>query len=444
MKKAAAIFLSVLLIFSLTSCSFLSKEPTTSTNTEIETPIDATNNNNEENLVDENEKEPEKEPEAEKENTKPQEQTGINIFYTPLESEQYYQYSFLNDNQKALYISFCKAAESFENYIDTTKYSLTEAEVKRVHAAFLADNPQYFYIAKACSYVINSSKNYITEFALAYYDGENTDIFNAKGDLMAGADRNKIKLQITDFNKKINAILSAIPENTTELERERIIYEYITDTVTYDKPTAAAYEKGEDVFSESFTAYGALIKGKAVCEGYVKLLQILCYKLGISVTPVEGGGNMAHMWAAINIDGKWYMVDPTWDDADNQLVCYYKYFNVPENIMREDHIFSSGLLSVPRCDNSAAAFYYNYAFIIKGNKPPENYKDLINSAVSRSAKYLYVYRGINHVDLRNFIDNQIYSGEIGEYISSLNIELFKEYYHTDDYYFIPIVAADNF
>ncbi len=441
MKRAVAIFLSILLIFSLASCKCETKEAV-NTNTDKEGVI--TPSKKPETPV-ENNKSPEKSPQNEepkKEEPKKEEPNSNGSI--PLKREDYYQYSALNANEKALYNRFVLAVENFENLIDTTEFSLTEDAVKKVHAAFTADNPQYFYIAKSCYYVVNSKDNFITEFVFCYFDGTNTDTFDIDGNAQNVADRNLIKSQIESFNKKIDAILSVIPVDSSPLQKEKTIYEYIIDTVTYDKKTAQAYQNNENAFSDSFTSYGALLKGNAVCEGYVKLFQWLCYKMGINVTPVESGGNMAHMWAAVNLDGNWYMADPTWDDADNRLVCFYKYFNVTKEFIGRDHSFSASKLAVPDCTDNKATFYNNYALRVENGKFLKNYKDIIDLAVSNSAKYIYIYRGSSPSDYKELIDKEIYSGEIGEYITSKNIKLAKEYYHTDNYYFIPIEATDNF
>ena len=438
MKKAVAIFLSILLIFLLCACKGEMKETFNISNNEK--PIISPEQKPEK---EEKEKQDSKKPEAEKPKEEPKEEPSTTK-HIALNKQDYYQYSFLNENQKALYDRFVSAVENLENIIDTTEFSLSEDAFKEAHAAFIADNPQYFYVAKSCSYVVSSPSNNITEFVFCYYDGTNTDAFDIKGNTQNLASRDLIKSQIADFDKKIEAILSIIPYEASPLEKEKIIYEYITDTVTYDKKTATAYQNNEDVFSDSFTSFGALLKGKAVCEGYVKLFQWLCYKVGINVTPIESGKNMAHMWAAVNLDDKWYMADPTWDDADNQLVCFYKYFNVTKSFISLDHSFGSSKLKIPECTDNKASFYGKYALRVENGKFLENYKDIIDLTAQNSARYIYIYRGTASADYKELIDREIYSGEIGKYITSKNIKLAKEYYHTDNYYFIPIEATDNF
>ena len=185
MKKAIAIFLSFLLIFMLTCCK-----------SETEESVNANSEDSQEVVSNKEETKPSDNPIANQPEQTPEEKPKFedDTNHTSLKKEEYYQYSALKQDEKKLYNRFVKAAENFENVIDTTEYKLTEEEVKKVHAAFMADNPQYFYIAKSCSYVVNSKDNFITEFVFCYFDGtikrkqwRKGYVFSA--DLQAGYDR---------------------------------------------------------------------------------------------------------------------------------------------------------------------------------------------------------------------------------------------------------------
>ena len=75
----------------------------------------------------------------------------------------------------------------------------------------------------------------------------------------------------------------------------------------------------DDTAKNCYSAYGCLVEGKAVCEGYAKAMQILCSKAGIKCIPVagkayDGGAVQPHLWNKVMIDGEWTNVDLTWDD----------------------------------------------------------------------------------------------------------------------------------
>ena len=59
---------------------------------------------------------------------------------------------------------------------------------------------------------------------------------------------------------------------------------------------------------------GAVLKGKAVCEGYSKFLQQLLSLINIDSIIVQGGGakeDGGHVWNQVLVDGIWYNADVT-------------------------------------------------------------------------------------------------------------------------------------
>ncbi|MBQ2244510.1 MAG: hypothetical protein II320_01580 [Oscillospiraceae bacterium] len=85
-----------------------------------------------------------------------------------------------------------------------------------------------------------------------------------------------------------------------------------------------------DVSYAPWKATSALSGGEdgqgPVCEGYARALKVLCDRLGIGCTLVEGdakatatGATQAHMWNYVQVDGGWYAVDVTWNDPVTSL-----------------------------------------------------------------------------------------------------------------------------
>lgn len=87
--------------------------------------------------------------------------------------------------------------------------------------------------------------------------------------------------------------------------------EYVCNNVEYD------YEglNDENEFTK-YTAYGALIKGKAVCQGYTNLYYKLLKECGINNIMVNSKA-LNHIWNAVEYRGQWYSVDTTWNDQPN-------------------------------------------------------------------------------------------------------------------------------
>ena len=151
------------------------------------------------------------------------------------------------------------------------------------------------------------------------------------------------------FDDVANHILAGISQSMSEYEKELYIHDALAARVTYTST------------SNAHNAYGALVEGKAVCDGYSKSFQYLLQQAGIQSLIVTGysknpsnGTSVGHAWNIVRIDGKYYHVDVTWDDQGETL--YHAYFNLTDERIQEDHIIES--TGIPAC-NSEDAFYFH-------------------------------------------------------------------------------------
>ncbi len=110
------------------------------------------------------------------------------------------------------------------------------------------------------------------------------------------------------------------------------IYEWMCLHITYD------YDHlGDDAYDRMYTAYAALIDRTCVCQGYALLLYRLLLEEGIDCRVISGIGNGgAHAWNIVELDGKYYNVDATWDASWKQAGLKYNYF-LRCNDTFEDH-----------------------------------------------------------------------------------------------------------
>ena len=112
------------------------------------------------------------------------------------------------------------------------------------------------------------------------------------------------------------ALDSFTPVGDTLYDRIKSIHDYICLLTEYDASGKYAY-----------SAYGALVDRKSVCEGYAEAFRLICDRNGIECILVSGivmrsgDGQLNefsenHMWNYVRMDdGKWYAVDATWDDG---------------------------------------------------------------------------------------------------------------------------------
>lgn len=90
-----------------------------------------------------------------------------------------------------------------------------------------------------------------------------------------------------------------------------------------------------------YSAYGALMDGMAVCEGYAKAMALVARLAGIPCGIVSGtvwnpAGIENHAWNLIQMDGAWAHADLTWDDTEEHGATYW-YFGLTDEQIGVDH-----------------------------------------------------------------------------------------------------------
>ena len=116
--------------------------------------------------------------------------------------------------------------------------------------------------------------------------------------------------------------MAYIRDDMTLFEKEMAIIEYLLVHVDYDHTFAES----------SHWAYGALIEGKAVCDGYTKAFMELANVCGIETKYVLGAYGVMdyHAWNLVKLDdGEWYHVDVTYADSS-----HYGKYNYDKNQLR--------------------------------------------------------------------------------------------------------------
>ncbi len=118
-----------------------------------------------------------------------------------------------------------------------------------------------------------------------------------------------------------------------DYQKELLIHDYIIENCTYQESSDSKAQ---------YAAYGCLVEGKAVCEGYAESARLLFQAAGLESYYVEGAGTSAnHAWNCVQIDGQYYWVDLTWDDPvpenGEEETLDHKYFNLTDSQLNADH-----------------------------------------------------------------------------------------------------------
>ncbi len=229
-------------------------------------------------------------------------------------------YNAINDTQKSIYRRMDKiAAGMHTGFVVLGKYEMSDIVV--AFSALRTDHPEYYWLSN--------------QFACGYFSGNTAVAFDYKNDnidisyLCTAEER-------TFFNAKLKyaleKFLSSLSDDMSEYQKELLLHDALLSSIVYDK--AAAADSSNNPFA--FTAYGALVNGTAICEGYSRAFQLLMKCVGIDCTLITGSSKeQGHMWNKVKIENEWYNVDATWDDDDTYI--FHTYFNISDKMIANDH-----------------------------------------------------------------------------------------------------------
>ena len=322
----------------------------------------------------------------------------------------------LTNEEKMLYKKIKSSCNSISNKcLNTGLYSippinvnggcLKVEQIKKVLHALQNDNPEIFWIAKTFSCVYAENKMNVVKFYSIFSKSEK--------------DECEIKLK-----NKVSEIISKIPENADDYEKELFLHNYIIDNCSY---------KNFGNNPKIFTSYGCLIDKIAVCEGYSKAMQTLLCNCGIECKTVAGIGNgEPHMWNMVKIGGEWYHLDVTWDATDENS--RYMYFNVDDKTIKKNHFVGEqfqlgGMLNsgkmynfdLPKCTATKFNYYEKNALKISNYNCDESIIDYIKKSAKLKNKYIY-FKLDEKLNMEMF-KNQVFLPKIFRFISKANESL---------------------
>lgn len=228
---------------------------------------------------------------------------------------------------------------NYSTSIDVSSYSpSTTDQVFRVFLTVINDHPDLFYIDFS-----NSSVGYYKNTSLSNYCKLEPSYLYSQSECQS---------KRTQLLAKVNTIISSVTSSSmTSLEKELAIHDYVVNNVTYNMGTETWLDH---------SAWGPLIDGTGVCDGYSKSLKLLLNKVGIPCIVVDSD-SMGHAWNIVNINGKYYHVDSTWDDPvpEENRAGYY-YFNVSDSVISDSNHKHTWVNSdYPACTDSTYSYLQN-------------------------------------------------------------------------------------
>ncbi len=229
-----------------------------------------------------------------------------------------------------------------------------KTDIAIVRGAITSDHPEIFWIPSF--YVAATTTDAGVKKAVVYFSATEE---GSPSYLVSRAEKHTMSAALKD---EINKIKSQVT-STDPFEIELQLHDILLNRVTYNLDSSDPM---------IYTAYGALVNGKAVCEGYSKAMKLLLDEFeitSITVTGVASGEN--HMWNMVLLGGEWYHLDATWNELSTDALSH-EYFNLtdaqislnhtlaPTPALANKNLLEEGgalfNLAVP----TASASFYNY------------------------------------------------------------------------------------
>jgi len=183
-------------------------------------------------------------------------------------------------------------------------------------------------------------------------------------------------------NKARDIAARQITADMSDYDREKVLHDYIVNNTVFDYRNYLS----STIPYASYDAYGCLVRGTAVCEGYSEAMKLLCDLSGIECIIVTGkaannGIYEDHAWNIVRIDGEYCHVDLTRDDPvtnDGTNVLTYCYFNLTDNEMAKSAAWDKK--GYPVCSSARNGYYY------RSNKLANNRSDFDKAVLAALGK----------------------------------------------------------
>lgn len=239
-------------------------------------------------------------------------------FLTKAEAESKPLYQQLSEKEKAVYTALYRGISEHKSEI-SLPYEVDGEVYSKLYRFIEKQESSFFYI----------DSTYFTAERL-----RTAQIVFREGDDYA--------VMADELQEAANKILSRIPASADEYTKALYIHDYIVDNCVYEISGDAGYDA---------TAYGCLIDGAALCEGYAKAFDYLAKESGLKSTVITGttddGEN--HAWNQVEVNGAWYNIDVTWDDTDKAGDKRHTYFMCSDDGFSLTHFADTAFYSPFEC-----------------------------------------------------------------------------------------------
>ncbi len=210
--------------------------------------------------------------------------------------------------------------------------------------AYIMDHPDLFYVDL---FGVSLSAGTMGNDYAAYLDSSRSITLYSGGINTEAAVENAV----AEYEAKLDEIVAAAKAAGGKKEQIEFVNNYICENTTYGFGTEIKNGRNVDTPAAAYisTAYGSLVNGEAICGGFAKGFKAVMDRLGIPCVCVQGYSRRnenlePHMWNHVELDGMWYAVDVTFNDAvtDHARVLLVGSETLSKTHIEDNVISSSG------------------------------------------------------------------------------------------------------
>lgn len=268
---------------------------------------------------------------------------------------KYYYYQ-LNDNAKKIYNTIEQNMDKMKTgtYVINLSDEIAERlkqdngmellnnDFQSAWDAIIMDRVELFYIdiSKMTLSIQTITRGNDVQYKLSMGPGSNNNY------LEEGFQNEQIvNTALSQVENVRNQLISSA--SGTDYEKITKLHDWLVDNVEYGTSVSG---------NNSYNIYGTFVMNSVVCEGYAEGFKFLMDKIGVPCILVSGtaqnseGNTENHEWNYVQLNGKWYAIDVTWDDpiivggGSLTYALRYKYFLKGNLAMNINH-FPNGQVS---------------------------------------------------------------------------------------------------
>ena len=246
--------------------------------------------------------------------------------YPVYDGRNVYEYwkTTLNEDQQILYEEMKESYLQFRDTFSTQIDNISPNEFNNVYRAIYLDHPEIFWM-----------DSYLTIKTLTNNVNTNREIDLYYSHSLEEAKEIKSRIEV-----KYNEIIEEAKKQDNDFKKIKYVHDKLIEISQY-----------HDYTEEEISQYQSIVSifetGNTVCAGYAYGFKFIMDQLGIKTICTHDISNedtsKNHIWNMVELYGKWYNLDITWDNKKDSEGIIYDYFLKDNDEFYTNHRMQYGI-----------------------------------------------------------------------------------------------------